>query len=393
MERELYLQSGTEYLVPALVFVFGIALAGITWPGQTGAKEMLSWAVAAVACPTFLFLVKIRPTPIHYWGAGLLAWASLSLLWSPVFDDALYEVMQLLFMACIFVVAAEMDSAAPLYRSLGLGMLVSFGVVILQLGGLDPVVVAPATSAPTGLFVNSNVLGWTSAVVFVLLIAQGRWFDYALSVPIGFCLVMSDCRSAIGAAFLCFVGLAWQRSRWFGGAIAASAAVLIVHRYHRFEDGASLLQRADIWRDTIKGLTPFGHGIGSFYSMFFAYSTGLSPDGYWLDLSHAHNDALELAFELGIPGLVFCGAIVTLAFKYGGKAERYGLACMGIVSMFGFPLHQPVTQILFAAMAGNAARGWHRLRHTEFIRYVATHRRNRKSIFRAALKGRSAIPA
>lgn len=373
--------------------LFGFALAAVTWPGQTGAKEILTWALIALVCPLLLFLVKVRLTPSHWWGIALLLWATISLLWTDVFDDGLGELAQFTFMGAAFLIAAEQNSGAALYRGLGLGMLVSFVVVILQLGGLDPVVVAPSTASPTGLFVNSNLLGWTAAAIFVVLIAQGRWFDYALSIPILFCLLMSDCRSAIGVAFLCFLGLAWQRSKWFGGPISALVAALLIHRYHRFQDMASVMQRTEIWRDTAKGLTPIGHGIGSFYSMFDAYSTGLTAEGYWLDLSHAHNDALEMVFELGVPGIVFIGIIIALAFRYGGKPEKYGLACMGILAMVGFPLHQPVTQFLFAAMAGSGARGWHRLRDAELSRNTAIQRRAKCSEFAAAFAGRAAVPA
>lgn len=354
---------------------------------------MLRWALIAVMCPAMLYLIRIRPTPLHYWGAAFFVWAMASLLWSPVLDDALQEWTQFLFMAMAFVIAAEQENNVPLYRGLAIGMIFSFAVVLLQLGGLNPVVMAKGDVASTGLFVNSNILGWTAAPLLIVLLAQRCWIDYVLSIPVGFCLIMSDCRSAIGAAFICFIGLAWQRSRWVGGAIAVVAAAFVFHRIHRFDDAASLVQREDIWRDTVKGITPLGHGIGSFYSMYLAYSTGLTPQGFWVDLSHAHNDALEMFFELGLPGLILASIFIVLVLRYCGRAERYGLACLGMVGMVGFPLHQPVTQVLVAAMAGNAARDWRCLRDNQSSGYISVRYRHRYANHAAAIECGSPIPA
>lgn len=363
------------------------------WPGQTGAAEISRWALIAVMCPALLFFVKVRLTPAHKWGIAFLIWATLSLAWSTVFDDALNAWLQLVFMACAFVIAAELSDLKWFYRGLGAGMLISFAVVIMQLGNMNPVMVAPGNAAPTGLFVNSDVLGWTAAAIFVVLIAQGSRFDYVLALPTAFCLMMSDCRSAIGVAALCFVGIVWQRSRWLGAGSMVFIGTEIAHRYHRIADMSSLQQRLGIWNDTIHGVTPLGHGIGSFYAAFSAYSTGMTPEGFWLDLSHAHNDALETMFELGVPGLVLVGIVVALACRYGQARERYGLACIGGISLVGFPLHQPLTAVMFAVMAGHAASRWHRLRHHELRRRQGFYPRHVDQYDGAAVASDALVPA
>jgi hypothetical protein len=363
------------------------------WPGQTGAAEISRWALIAIACPALLLLVKIRITTVHRWGIALLIWATASLAWSTVFYDALNAWLQLAFMACAFAIAAETADLKWFYRGLGAGMLVSFAVVIMQLGGMNVAMVAPGNAAPTGLFVNSNVLGWTAAVVFVLLIAQHSRTEYLLAVPAAFCLMMSDCRSAIGVAAACFLAIIWQRNRWAGTAFGLIIGAEIAHRYHRIADMSSMQQRLGIWHDTLTGVTPFGHGIGSFYSAFSAYSTGLTSEGFWLDLSHAHNDALEILFELGVPGLAICGIIIALAWRYGAPAERYGLACIGGTSLVGFPLHQPLTAVLFAVLAGHAARGWHLLRSPQLHRGPRFHARQYDPDHGAFVAGLTLVPA
>lgn len=380
-------------MVQAIAFFSGLALAAMYWPGQTGAAEISRWALIAVMCPALLLFTTIRITTAHRWGIALLLWATASLAWSTVFYDALNAWMQLLFMASAFVIAAEVSDLKWFYRGLGAGMLVSFAVVTMQLGGMNVAMVAPGNAAPTGLFVNSDVLGWTAAVIFVLLVAQRSRIEYALAVPTAFCLMMSDCRSAIGIAALCFLGMIWQRNRWAGASFSLLIGAEIAHRYHRIADMNSLQQRLSIWNDTLHGVTPFGHGIGSFYAAFSAYSTGMTAEGFWLDLSHAHNDALETLFELGVPGLAICGVIIALAWRYGAPAERYGLACIGGISLVGFPLHQPLTAVLFAALAGHAARGWHRLRRPQLRRGPGFHPRHGDQYDGAAVAGLTLVSA
>jgi O-antigen ligase len=72
----------------------------------------------------------------------------------------------------------------------------------------------------------------------------------------------------------------------------------------------SLLSRLEIWRVSTplaKDVLPFGSGLGSFEQLFHLYEdTSQTTRTY---VNHAHNDFLELAIELGLPG-----ALLILAF-------------------------------------------------------------------------------
>ena len=121
--------------------------------------------------------------------------------------------------------------------------------------------------------------------------------------------------------------------------------------------------RLDMWHDTLAGLTTWGNGIGSFYSAFPKYAT-LTSDLY--QPAHAHNDLLELAFELGIiPAVVAALLVLALAWRANFK-EQMLLIALGIMSMVGFPLHSPSTVFVFGIVAGCTARNWSVLRAFKF---------------------------
>ena len=304
-------------------------------------------------------------TPAHWWLLLLLIWAGVSLLCSTVIDDALNGLLQLVFMAAAFAVGAEISNAKHLYRGLGIGMAVSSVIAIAQMAGYAPVNVALGNAAAAGLFINSNFLGWAAALVFVLLIAQG---DRLLSVAVLPALILSNCRIADLAVIVCLGILAWRWSPL--KTIIGTLVLLALFARPQMFDGASLLQRSDLWFDAIGGLTFFGHGIGSFYSAFplheprvFIEQTKLNA---WIEIAHAHNDFIEFAFEMGIPGCILAIGLLATCWRSGRFIERLGLLCVGVTALAGFPLYEPLTATLFALMAGHAAGDKYRLRRTEF---------------------------
>jgi O-antigen ligase len=375
--------------------LFGFVLAAMFWPGQAGAAEVSRWAVVALGCPALLFLIKVRVTAVHCVSAAFLAWATLSIAWSTVFDDALNGWLQLVFLACAFVVGSSIASLMPLYRGLALGLAISSGVAVAQQITGEPLVsVMYNASAPPGLFVNPNVLGWSIAPVFVILLAQKTWIDAILALMILPGLIVSECRAAIGAAAICVIALLWLRNKYAAGGLAVVVALFVVSALPRYVDAASLDMRLDMWRDIVSGITPFGHGIGSFYATYPLFDHHLAHEAaYWIQLSHAHNDGLEVLFEFGFVGFGLLALLVTMALRRAELPERTGLVCIGIIALAGFPLYQPFTGCLAAFVAGHATRNWHRLRGTELHRRSQLYRRPQYAIFVPPVAGRPTLSA
>jgi O-antigen ligase len=120
--------------------------------------------------------------------------------------------------------------------------------------------------------------------------------------------------------------------------------------------------RSTIWEVTVKAATafsPVGSGLGSFSG---AYRTFDDPDRAGNQfVNHAHNDYLEIALELGVPGLLLVAAFL-LWFGIravrvwsddfrGATLGRLGSVIIAVVlihSFVDYPLRTAAIQALFA---------------------------------------------
>ena len=112
----------------------------------------------------------------------------------------------------------------------------------------------------------------------------------------------------------------------------------------------------------VRDFPVFGTGLGTFVSAYPAYEKRGGPDAL---LTHAHNDYLEYASEVGLVGSLFLfGGIFILAgrsfltWRERRNPEAKGLALGGLVSLAGmglhaltdFNLHIPANMLLFTVI-------------------------------------------
>ncbi|HEV2747327.1 MAG TPA: O-antigen ligase family protein, partial [Allosphingosinicella sp.] len=154
---------------------------------------------------------------------------------------------------------------------------------------------------------------------------------------------------------------------------------LFAHIFERF-GAAGDDARLETWPDVLRVIQmylPFGSGLGTFVPVYQAIENlDLVGERY---LNHAHNDYLEIALEMGIPGILLVGCFFILflwAAKNAllGPADRaYRLLCgaavVGIVVLLGhsvvdYPMRTSTLALVFALLfgllmplpAGNARR-------------------------------------
>jgi putative inorganic carbon (HCO3(-)) transporter len=164
-------------------------------------------------------------------------------------------------------------------------------------------------------------VGWVASIllsmgmVFILILTASRGAYLALSVSLFVLLALSWPRAlpvlilvGVAIAVLCVALLGWQR---MANALLASG---VIH---------TLDQRIEIWSRALYIIRDFpftGLGMGCFQSVVARiYPLFLHPDG---TVSHAHNLYLQVAVDLGIPGLVAFLAILGLSFHMALKAYR-----------------------------------------------------------------------
>jgi O-antigen ligase len=189
--------------------------------------------------------------------------------------------------------------------------------------------------------------------------------------------------SVMVSALLLFILVAtagWQRMKagaWILAFLAAGMSMVVwigpEPVIARFETlGQQYAVPADtrlaIWKDTL-GLIEdhpwLGTGLGTFSIAYPSVQTAFA--GRFV--SHAHNDYLEFASELGIPGtLLLFGAVFYLLLQSAGSFRRnengfgraVALGCFGSLlgillhSLTDFNLHIPANALVFAVVLGLA---------------------------------------
>lgn len=323
-------------------FAFAVAVA--YWPGIPEAVVTAKWAVISAA-PVMLFWLTPRWSIVHTLALVFLAWAGITGAWTPVETDAADAMFKLTLGFLLFVIGFETRSLDTFYKCLAIGLIPSTVVAVAQAAGYVPL--DGGMEAPSGLFGNSNVMGELAALVIIGLAAQASWgFVGLTAVP----LLLAQAR----CAFLAVILTGLFASRFATGVLLVCMAALLVLPMHRdLPSIHSMGERFSIWRDAASELTAEGQGIGSFQTVMQARS-----DSTHRVVQHAHNDAIELAVELGPLGCILALVLAALVMSRAEGSDRLVLAALGIEAMFGFPLHMPGTVFVGAVVAGHAARGW-----------------------------------
>lgn len=316
----------------------------------------------------------LLPDGMMRWSIGfLLLWLPVTIWVSPR-DSLSWEVAGYLYWGMIFSVA--LYHWRPLQKEpkwLMLGM-VFVGAVLALIGpeylSVDPDKMLDLyqqaefqQTTRTGVFtINPNILGAVLAMTFVLGSAlflqrnwlKRRWLALFLVVPlliVGNGLILSQSRSSWLAVLIAIILLLWLAGwKWpamlISGVIAVGLVLLLVIAAgtlfpvdNLMQSAAdSLIRRMAIWRFSLEMLSraPIaGIGLGVYEEAFAAQFPSLPLVGGRIAPPHAHNLWLQVALDLGVPGLIaWVVLFVSLGYKlYQSCSEkqspRYPL-CMGV---------------------------------------------------------------
>lgn len=317
-----------ERLVVLLAFGVPVACISPFPDGATGTR----WALLSICVPV-LFCIAPQVRNVTY---AVMAYMAASLLWSP--DPVAGLDLWWHFALIAMLVAIAPRDMTRIYWAMGLGLAVNSFVVLLQLMGFEPVTYMQIGS---GLFFNKNQQNCVVAMVFLALISMDNWKASILAswvvLPL-FAVGLSRTAAIALAVAGAFALKGWLR--WI--ALAGGALLLLVLAGWAGRVDSNL-QRIDTWLEATEHLSLLGNGLGSFR---FAYPV----------MEHAHNDLLQISYELGFVGAL--GFVALGLFLIGGTrgAERLILIAFAVEGLFDFPLYQPATAFLAALCAGAVLR-------------------------------------
>lgn len=342
---------GAASSVKILSALFGFALTTAYWPGISGAATTPRWDVAAMLAVALFFAPRVRMAGSHWLGLVLIAWLILSLAWSEGRLDGIDASFKLGLAAVAFAVGSTMTDLRPLMLGATLGIAVSSGFAIAQWFGWTGLETYDNRIA--GLFFNRDRCAAAAAMVAIwLLNGPARlWLLLPLIAP---ALILPQSRGAwLAVAAGVLARRRYSRRQALALGAAASAVGMAVCIALIVGSPIGIDQRIALWSDTISALTPFGHGLGSFWESFPAHANHFSiaierPE-------HPHSEWFWLAYEGGLPAISLGGLFAVLVWRE--AVDRSLLAGLFVLSLFAMPFHDPVTLILGALCAGHLT-GW-----------------------------------
>ena len=328
--------ASERLLIPALV------VAALFWPIRWLAYRRLSVRTAGDWAAGGLLLL----IPVTLWATALL-------------EITRTGVLQLLTGLALYYAAANWAGERSRLGWLRAGLVVA---------GLGLALIAPfSTSLLAGKFsflqqglahlprllsetVNPNVMAGILIILIPLAIAA-LLFSWRQSRPIELALMavaaitslavlpLTESRGAlisVAAALLVLVALRW-RWGWLALPLSVLGGGVLVWRvgveriFALFSAGSAiggLSGRPEVWSRALYMIQDFpftGVGMGSFKpvaNLLYPFFT-LGPDA---DVPHAHNLALQVAVDLGLPGLVAWLALFGLVFAGAWQVYRRGRA-------------------------------------------------------------------
>lgn len=328
-----------------LEFWAALLMGSLFIPAIGSSSISPKWSILSLVIP-ILWLRSEACLDRGLWRGWLFALLPfLSIFWSPNVYEALNWVWIYFLLGALYVAAPSLSIRA-VYWGFCVGVSLSLPAIILQVLAYWPF--PEASSGPTGLFLNKNYLAEAGLAALILAWHLRAWF---LMPALMVCFIAPMSRGAIIAFIVVVCIWLWPRMR-----SAAIAVVLLsiggLSWYIRALPMPTLDHRLAIWRDTIDGLTLFGHGIGSFRTLYPYFAS--RTDTYVSRPEFAHNEYLHLAFEHGIFSIVFI-PFIWIALKRARETERLLLVAILVMAFFSFPLHLPTTAFIFAIAAGYSA--------------------------------------
>lgn len=321
------------------LFWLGFVLPVCFVAGVTGASIPTQWPLLSVVLSVMLIFSpyklggKINMT--SWFGLAFLAYACLSVTWSPNPVFAVYGLWQVAIWGLAFWLGSTSPSLSPLWRGLAVGLGISSMVAVAQALGWDGV---PSRDHPAGLLYSGPLQGAVIALVTVALVCDRAWPYIPAMLP-GLWLAHSR-----GGWLALVVGLG-ARAHWSLPLLATGAAAALALS----DIGRSDSLRLQEWSIAAHGLTLSGFGAGAFGQVIYRTPAAVVHPEF------VHNDYLQLAFEYGL-GSLFLFPIMAAALANTGARTWPVFAAFCTLGLFYFPLYTAPLAFTGAVAAGHILR-------------------------------------
>lgn len=327
--------------------LLGLGVIAIYIPGVTGASIPSGWLWLMFILPALLIYYKAEIKLEHKLGFIFLLIAALSLLWTTRFNIGFFYYLQIVALGIAFYIGSCLKDLKPVFKGLAVGLGINAVIGIAQyFGWYGYIYTNPNEVAAT--FVNGNIFCEISVVILIALVVFDLYWWIPVTIP---GIILYSSRAGLLALFVCgliyFYGKSKRITLLFISLFSIFIIVYYFYGIHNFKL-SSVNERFEVWRDTLRGLTLFGNGIGSYETLYPSHAIEINT--IVQRPKYAHNDILNLVYELGIFSLIlvpFFWNILILKCK-----ENLVLYAIIIISMATYPFHTPYSSFIWFIVAG-----------------------------------------
>jgi hypothetical protein len=336
--------------ITLVAWFLGFGLAMGYWAESYADASTLRWSVAWIGLLILSWLIKPESIVLPKLWYLLLLLMGISISWSTSWPDAIWQLQQFVLLGGMFWLGMQDERISEnvfIGASWGIGInsLIAIGQLI------DPSLFDfGEVSRPAGLMGNRDFLAEMAALTVIWSFGERRWKLTLIQLP---SLILPQARAALVAFGLTSVLLLWlNRNRRLAVGLLLGAAGLLVF-FSLTKSAWNDQVRWSIWSHTWEGVNWVGHGVGQFYSTYLNHPFELlgnsRPD-------HAHNDWLEVLYELGPIGLAITLFLVAQIVLGGRESCRLVFLCFCILCLGSFALHNPQSAVLAFVSGGRAWR-------------------------------------
>ncbi|MGQ0644025.1 MAG: O-antigen ligase family protein [Elusimicrobiota bacterium] len=317
---------------------------------------------------------------LHPAGPVLAAFAALSLLSalrSPCPYPSFLSLAKLWAVVCFGWIAAA--RWGRLHRRLFRGFVIGMGIVqsvllfAARVAEESPRLLIPGNPQYMGLWLCAGTLVAAGSALAARTAGARRWLLAAAFLQAAAVLQLSSRTAAAALAAGLFV-LAVDRFRARGAAAFALAAGLafaavpasVWETRLEFHDPLAF-KRLDIWQTALAGIADkpwLGWGPGRFDALYDAHALPQEETAvrYGFSTRFAHNDYLQAAADVGVPGALILIAGLGLCFAAfkpldgAEKGQRAALVSAAVFALFNFPMVAPALGLLAAGLLSGEKR-------------------------------------
>lgn len=315
------------------------------------------WALLSLVASAILWKVRIDIRAVV-----IFLFLCLTALWAPVGYDALFYLWHFLLLAVLFLYANQHElDFRKIAIAVCLGMTINSALVGIEYFAIDSDYFHYKFTTITGqggLYFNRNISAEVAGMAFVIGAAYRLWYLLPGLMP----TIVFGSRSCVFAIGVTGMVALWGRSKLatLAVAVAAVATVAVMWYLRAYSSVDSSMLRGYVWLDTAEAMNFFGHGLASFIADSPAFLHHI--DALHLRFDHAHNDFIQVAYELGIGGVLLVGLLLAKMATAPRSPAWYCLLAFLVLGCSGFPLYMPVTGALAALCAGRVCADGARLR-------------------------------